>query len=73
MSRKILTAGRKRTHTFWNNDMSLTSKRGSILLSNSDVAKDLVESVKKLKKGDKPVSFIVTNKNVINQLIKLEK
>ena len=35
MDRKILTAGNKRTHTFWNNDMSLTSKH--ILVINGGV------------------------------------
>ena len=76
MAKKILTAGSRRTHSFWNNDMSLTSKRGGVLLSNKAVAKKLAVSARELKGatgGKKKGSFEITNKDVIKQLVRLKK
>ena len=70
MRGNILTAGSKRTHSFWNNDMSLTSKRGGVLLSNRAVAKDLAKLVRELKNpnDNKMGSFEITNPVLIRQL-----
>ena len=84
MAKKILTAGNKRTHSFWNNDMSLTSKRGGVLLSNRKVAKKLAVLARELKgatcvdaKGttcvDAKGSFEITNKALIKQIVELKK
>jgi len=67
-----LLSGSKRVHSFWDNEMSLTSVRGRILLSDPLIAKELATSVRALKKSEKKGrSFIVKNAEIISKLEKL--
>jgi len=75
MSKSVkLLSGSKRVHSFWDNEMPLTSVRGRILLSDPVIAKDLAISVRALKKSaDEGRSFRVKNTKIISQLEKLKK
>ena len=50
----------KRTFSFFKTDISLTSKRVSIILNNSEDSFKLADSVRKGRRKNEPFSFTVT-------------
>jgi hypothetical protein len=50
----------KRTFGFFKTDISLTSKRVSIILNNSEDSFKLADSVRKGRRKNEPFSFTVT-------------